>query len=159
MTDKKETSRHWILDAIECLKNCEAIVSHCKEIMNAYHDAALSEDLKEEVTPATDKYEMCNRIMKMAVKARRKIMSKMFEQFEWDHQMWCIFKHSIMAKQYIEEVNSATDDLFDEEEDEIYKFMSLALSQFIWEEPGLCARCIADDLLSKEDNNEDGRSA
>jgi len=36
-----------------------------------------------------------------------------------------------MAKQYIEEVNSATDDLFDEEEDEIYKFMSLALSQFI----------------------------
>jgi hypothetical protein len=36
-----------------------------------------------------------------------------------------------MAKQYIEEVNAATDDMFDEEEDEIYKLMSLTLSQFI----------------------------
>jgi hypothetical protein len=82
MTNKNETSRHRLLDAVECVKNCEAVVSHCKEIMNAYHDAALSEDLSVEVTPATDKYEMCNRIMKMAQKARRKVMHKMFEQFD-----------------------------------------------------------------------------
>jgi hypothetical protein len=44
--------------------------------------------------------------------------------------------------------------MFDEEEDEIYKLMSLTLSQFIWAEEWLCARCVLDDLLSKENDNE-----
>ena len=44
MTDKQETSRHWILDAIECIKNCEAIVSHCNEIMDSIYDNVSKND-------------------------------------------------------------------------------------------------------------------
>jgi hypothetical protein len=33
--------------------------------------------------------------------------------------------------------------------------MSLALSLFVWEEPQLCARCMLDDLLSNEEEEND----
>ena len=48
MTDKNQTSRHWLLDAIECIKNCEAVVSHCNEISDAYYDAYMALDLSQE---------------------------------------------------------------------------------------------------------------
>lgn len=159
MTSKDETSRHWILDAIECIKNCEAIVSHCNEIRDAYYDAYMDADISSSEKRGDSivaKYELCGRIKDMAIKSRRKIMRKIFKMFEdeWAHDMWCIFKHSVAAKQFIDEVDDATDVLFFDEAQDIYKMMSLAVSWFLWQEPHTCARCLLDDLLSNEDEDE-----
>lgn len=93
MTDKQQTSRHWILDAIECIKNCEAIVSHCNEIMDSIYDNVNTND------KAYDKYMNLNRMKEIATNVRRKVMHKVFESFEnADHEYRCLLKHSVAAK-------------------------------------------------------------
>lgn len=159
MTDKQETSRHWILDAIECIKNCEAIVSHCNEIMDSIYDNVSKND------KAYDDYMNLNRMKEIATKVRRKTMRKIFESFDnADHQYWCILKHAIAAKWFMDEVVAADNDdspsLRSNEPHDLYELMSLAISSFIWVEPQVCARCMADDLeektieLSDEANKE-----
>lgn len=145
MTDKQETSRHWILDAIECIKNCEAIVSHCNEIMDSIYDNVSKND------KAYDDYMNLNRMKEIATKVRRKTMRKIFESFDKaDHQYWCILKHAVAAKWFMDEVVAAGDDnhpsLRSNEPHDLYELMSLAISSFIWVEPQVCARCMADDL-------------
>ncbi len=145
MTDKQETSRHWILDAIECIKNCEAIVSHCNEIMDSIYDNVSKND------KAYDDYMNLNRMKEIATKVRRKTMRKIYESFDKaDHQYWCILKHAIAAKWFMDEVVAADDDdhpsLRSTEPHDLYELMSLAISSFIWVEPQVCARCMADDL-------------
>ena len=155
MTDKQETSRHWILDAIECIKNCEAIVSHCNEIMDSIYDNVSKND------KAYDDYMNLNRMKEIATKVRRKVMRKIYESFDnADHQMWCIVKHSVAAKWFMDEVVSADNDddkpsLRSNEPHDLYELMSLAISSFIWVEPQVCARCMADDLDSKEESTLD----
>lgn len=146
MTDKQETSRHWILDAIECIKNCEAIVSHCNEIMDSIYDNVSKND------KAYDDYMNLNRMKEIATKVRRKTMRKIYESFDKaDHQYWCILKHAIAAKWFMDEVVAADNDddkpsLRSNEPHDLYELMSLAISSFIWVEPQVCARCMADDL-------------
>lgn len=146
MTDKQETSRHWILDAIECIKNCEAIVSHCNEIMDSIYDNVSKND------KAYDDYMNLNRMKEIATKVRRKTMRKIFESFDnADHQYWCILKHAVAAKWFMDEVVAADNDddkpsLRSNEPHDLYELMSLAISSFIWVEPQVCARCMADDL-------------
>ena len=145
MTNKQETSRHWILDAIECIKNCEAIVSHCNEIMDSIYDNVSKND------KAYDDYMNLNRMKEIATKVRRKTMRKIFESFDnADHQYRCILKHAIAAKWFMDEVVAADDDehpsLRSNEPHDLYELMSLAISSFIWVEPQVCARCMADDL-------------
>ena len=152
MTDKQETSRHWILDAIECIKNCEAIVSHCNEIMDSIADATFKSDQDSQLR---EKYNALYDTKEMAIRVRRKVMKKMFNEFEnWQHDRWCILKHSVAAKQFIDEVCDAGWEFWDESL-ELYKLMSLSLSQFIWEKQQMCARCMADDLLSDNDNENE----
>ena len=148
MTDKQETSRHWILDAIECIKNCEAIVSHCNEIMDSIYDNVSKND------KAYDDYMNLNRMKEIATKVRRKTMRKVYESFDnADHKYWCILKHAIAAKWFMDEVVAADDDdhpsLRSNEPHDLYELMSLAISSFIWVEPQVCARCMADDLEEK----------
>jgi len=146
MTDKQETSRHWILDAIECIKNCEAIVSHCNEIMDSIYDNVSKND------KAYDDYMNLNRMKEIATKVRRKTMRKIFESFDnADHQYWCILKHAVAAKWFMDEVVAAGDEnsLRSTEPHDLYELMSLAISSFIWVEPQVCARCMADDLEEK----------
>lgn len=161
MTDKQETSRHWILDAIECIKNCEAIVSHCNEIMDSIYDNVSKND------KAYDDYMHLNRMKEIATKVRRKVMRKIYESFDnADHKMWCIVKHSVAAKWFMDEVVAADDDdhpsLRSNEPHDLYELMSLAISSFIWVEPQVCARCMADDLEEKTielaDTDEEYRS-
>lgn len=162
MTDKQETSRHWILDAIECIKNCEAIVSHCNEIMDSIYDNVSKND------KAYDDYMNLNRMKEIATKVRRKTMRKIFESFDKaDHQYWCILKHAIAAKWFMDEVVAADNDddspsLRSTEPHDLYELMSLAISSFIWVEPQVCARCMADDLEEKTieiaDTDEEYRS-
>ena len=146
MTDKQETSRHWILDAIECIKNCEAIVSHCNEIMDSIYDNVSKND------KAYNDYMNLNSMKEIATKVRRKTMRKIFESFDKaDHQYWCILKHAVAAKWFMDEVVAADNDddkpsLWSTEPNDLYKLMSLAISSFIWVEPQVCARCMADDL-------------
>lgn len=142
MTDKQETSRHWILDAIECIKNCEAIVSHCNEIMDSIYDNVSKND------KAYDDYMNLNRMKEIATKVRRKTMRKIYESFDKaDHQMWCIVKHSVAAKWFMDEVVAADQDWpRSNEPHDLYELMSLAISSFIWVKPQVCARCMADDL-------------
>lgn len=146
MTDKQETSRHWILDAIECIKNCEAIVSHCNEIMDSIYDNVSKND------KSYDDYMNLNRMKEIATKVRRKTMRKIFESFDnADHQYWCILKHAVAAKWFMDEVVAADNDddkpsLRSNEPHDLYELMSLAISSFIWVEPQVCARCMADDL-------------
>lgn len=150
MTDKQETSRHWILDAIECIKNCEAIVSHCNEIMDSIADATFKSDQDSQLR---EKYNALYDTKKIAIRVRRRVMKKMFNEFEnWQHDRWCILKHSVAAKQFIDEVCDAWWEFWDESL-ELYKLMSLSLSQFIWEKQQMCARCMLDDLLY--DNKDD----
>lgn len=151
MTDKNQTSRHWLLDAIECIKNCEAVVSHCNEISDAYYDAYMALDLSQEWIEDNEvvkRYELCWRMKDIATKVRRNIMSRILEMFEGDDQFRCIFKHAVSAKQYIDEVNDAADEMFYQEWQNLYKLMSLAISKFVGEEPETCARCLWDKLLS-----------
>ena len=75
-------------------------------------------------------------------------MSRILEMFEGDEQFRCIFKHAVSAKQYIDEVNDAADEMFYQEWQDLYKLMSLAISKFVGEEPETCARCLGDKLLS-----------
>lgn len=161
MTDKQETSRHWILDAIECIKNCEAIVSHCNEIMDSIYENVSKND------KAYDDYMNLNRMKEIATKVRRKVMRKIYESFDnADHKMWCIVKHSVAAKWFMDEVVAADDDdhpsLRSTEPHDLYELMSLAISSFIWVEPQVCARCMADDLEEKTieiaDTDEEYRS-
>ena len=146
MVDKQETSRHWILDAIECIKNCEAIVSHCNEIMDSIYDNVSKND------KAYDDYMNLNRMKEIATKVRRKTMRKIFESFDnADHQYRCILKHAVAAKWFMDEVVAADNDddspsLRSTEPHDLYELMSLAISSFIWVEPQVCARCMADDL-------------
>ena len=91
----------------------------------------------------------------IATKVRRKVMRKIFESFDnADHQMRCIVKHSVAAKWFMDEVVAADNDdkpsLRSNEPHDLYELMSLAISSFIWVEPQVCARCMADDL---EDND------
>ena len=150
MTAKDETSRHWILDAIECIKNCEALVSHCSEIMDSIYDNVSKND------KAYDDYMNLNRMKEIATKVRRKTMRKIFESFDKaDHQYWCILKHAVAAKWFMDEVVAADNDddkqsLRSNEPHDLYELMSLAISSFIWVEPQVCARCMADDLDSEE---------
>ena len=157
MTDKDETSRHRLLDAIECIKNCEAIVSHCNEIMDSYYDKYNeTEDIEDpNPSPVVRKYESCSKMKAMATKIRRRMMKKIFDHFEdADHDYRCILKHAASVKQFADEVDDAeASGIFREDTASSYKLMSLALSLFVWEEPQLCARCMLDDLLS--DNNEE----
>lgn len=51
----------------------------------------------------------------IATKVRRNIMSRILEMFEGDDQFRCIFKHAVSAKQYIDEVNDAADEMFYQE--------------------------------------------
>jgi hypothetical protein len=79
------------------------------------------------------------------------VMRKIYESFDnADHQMWCIVKHSVAAKWFMDEVVAADDDdhpsLRSNEPHDLYELMSLAISSFIWVEPQVCARCMADDL-------------
>lgn len=150
MTDKQETSRHWILDAIECIKNCEAIVSHCNEIMDSIYDNVSKND------KAYDDYMNLNRMREIATEVRRKVMHKIYESFDKaDHQYRCLLKHSVAAKWFMDEVVAADQDWpRSNEVHDLYKLMSLAISSFIWEEPQVCARCMADDLFSKQDIND-----
>ena len=91
--EKKDTSRHWILDAIECIKNCEAIVSHCNEIMDSIHDNVSKND------KAYDKYMNLNHMREIATNTRRKVMRKIFSSFDKaDHEYRCILKHAVAAK-------------------------------------------------------------
>ena len=146
------TSRHRILDAIECIKNCEAIVSHCNEIMDSIHDNVSKND------KAYDKYMNLNHMREIATNTRRKVMRKVFSSFDKaDHEYWCILKHAVAAKWFIDEVVAADEDwLWSTEPQELYQLMSLAISSFIWEKPQLCARCMADDLLyGTDDKDED----
>lgn len=161
MTDKQETSRHWILDAIECIKNCEAIASHCNEIMDSIYGNVSKND------KAYDDYMNLNRMKEIATKVRRKTMRKVFESFDnADHQYWCILKHAIAAKWFMDEVVAADNDdspsLRSNEPHDLYELMSLAISSFIWVEPQVCARCMADDLEEKTieiaDTDEEYRS-
>jgi len=146
MVDKQETSRHWILDAVECIKNCEAIVSHCNEIMDSIYDNVSKND------KAYDDYMNLNRMKEIATNVRRKTMRKIFESFDKaDHKMWCIVKHAVAAKWFMDEVVAAGDEdsLRSNEPHDLYELMSLAISSFIWVEPQVCARCMADDLEEK----------
>lgn len=152
MTNKQETSRHWILDAIECIKNCEAIVSHCNEIMDSIYDNVIKND------KAYDDYMNLNRMKEIATKVRRKTMRKIYESFDnADRQYWCILKHAIAAKWFMDEVVAADNDdspsLRSNEPHDLYELMSLAISSFIWVEPQVCARCMADDLEEDDTNN------
>ena len=78
-------------------------------------------------------------------------MRKIFESFDnADHQYWCILKHAVAAKWFMDEVVAADNDdspsLRSTEPHDLYELMSLAISSFIWVEPQVCARCMADDL-------------
>ena len=55
------TSRHRILDAVEAIKNCEAIVSHCNEIMDSIEDNAFKEEA-ESGNKLEQKYNNLNKI-------------------------------------------------------------------------------------------------
>ena len=158
MTDRQETSRHRLLDAIECIKNCEAIVSHCNEIMDSYYDKYNeTEDIWDpKPSPVVRKYESCSKMKAMATKIRRRMMKKIFDRFEdADHDYRCILKHAASVKQFADEVDDAeASGIFREDTASSYKLMSLALSLFVWEEPQLCARCMLDDLLSDEEEEQ-----
>ena len=157
MVDKQETSRHWILDAIECIKNCEAIVSHCNEIMDSLYDHYMESDPEKKDDISNRKYESCSKMKAMATKIRRRMMKKIFNHFEdADHDYRCILKHAASVKQFADEVDDAeASGIFREDTASSYKLMSLALSLFVWEEPQLCARCMLDDLLSNEEEEND----
>ena len=158
MTNKDETSRHRLLDAIECIKNCEAIVSHCNEIMDSYYDKYNeTEDIGDpKQSPVVRKYESCSKMKAMATKIRRRMMKKIFDRFEdADHDYRCILKHAVSVKQFADEVDDAeASGIFREDTASSYKLMSLALSLFVWEEPQLCARCMLDDMMWEEDEDE-----
>lgn len=150
MTDRQETSRHWILDAVECIKNCEAIVSHCNEIMDSIYENITTND------KIYDKYKNLLEMRTLATNTRRRVMRKVYDAFpDSDHDYRCILKHAIEAKWFIDEVAAADDNTWIEETEDMYKLMSLALSSFIWVEPKMCARCMADDLLSDNDNENE----
>lgn len=148
------TSRHRILDAVEAIKNCEAIVSHCNEIMDSIEDNAFKEEA-ESGNKLEQKYNNLFKIKDMAIKARRNIMLQIEDNVEnIDHDYWCIIKHAIAAKGFMDEVNDATGHVMYKESQMLYKTMSMALSQFIGEDMEVCARCLLDKYLANETDNQ-----
>lgn len=149
------TSRHWILDAVEAIKNCEAIVSHCNEIMDSIEDNAFKDDA-ESGNRLEQKYNNLFKIKDMATKARRSIMLQIENNVEnIDHDYRCIVKHAIAAKWFMDEVWDATGHVMYKEALMLYKTMSMALSQFIGEDMEVCARCLLDKYLAHENDNQE----
>lgn len=152
------TSRHWVMDALEAIKNLEATVSHCNEIMHSIYNNTWNRDNID--ADLVGKYTELSIIKEGATKNRRFIMKYIFKNFEWwDREYRCILKHQLSALEFMEEVYDATRDvnLWDTITS-IYNDMSMALTKFIWTETNVCARCALDEFLSDNSNNNGNKS-
>lgn len=134
-----QTSRHWIIDAIELIANDIALASHYQELINSRWDYQLSEKQSETVWL----------VLQSSIQRRRNLMSLIEKEFpKWDKKFWCALKHSIGIYIYATELLYANplSLKFKEIQQNAYEDMIIVLSLFTWKEINVCGRCLLDNI-------------
>lgn len=147
----EQTSRLWILDAVELIANQIAIVSHCQEIINelmADYETEPSEELQTKLINQQS-------IMHQANNLRRTVMDSLLNSSdESDKNQWCVFKHAVWSYMFAVECSHVSWQSIDRDniQEKAYMQMLQVLSMFLWVEPQLCWRCLADILINNNKN-------
>lgn len=138
---EQQTSRNWILDAVELAGQLMAENSHLQEIQNSYGE---NPDVSEE-----DRM-LCSSQIIVNNSLRRKIMEEIGKG--WDHKYRCATKHAIFAYELACEVLYANPNNTDIQEiqDQCSKNMYAMLSKFMGMEMVMCGRCFDDALNEKQ---------
>lgn len=138
-----QTSRHYVIDAIQMIGSLVAECSHLQEIVNSYwtNDEITSDDAMF----CVERIRECNDI-------RRWIMDKIKNDFNGNMHYWCSLKHAIEIWQYATEIMYANmdDTYLVHVQHKASDMMYSILSKFINQEITTCWRCMNDVLLSDE---------
>lgn len=138
-----QTSRHYIVDAVQMIGSLVAECSHLQEVVNSYWTN--DEITMDDVQFCIDRIKECNNI-------RRKLMDKIKDEFNGNMHYWCSLKHAIEMRQYSTEIMYANMDDVDVVtiQSEASKIMYSVLSKFINQDTTTCGRCFNDLLLSEK---------
>lgn len=144
-----KTSRGWLIDAVNLICEEIALVSHCQELINSYKFDMENAESWEEITKIMRKLEDQEDIMHSAINTRRSVMSVIYEEYKWDHNMRCSLKHAIWAYQFATECLYANPNSWTLKnlQQKCYEDMISILSLFCWiDEMVTCSRCLQDEL-------------
>lgn len=155
----KTTSRDYLFDAIELLQNSIAICSHAQELINVYNvDYSTAED--EEAKEIYEKIQEQTEILGDALTFRREIQKQIFSEWDWDHKVWCQFKHAVALHGYAVEcwyANLENDSapFWSIKMQEAYELMVKVMSKFLGaDEMVTCGRCLLDQLNDAKDKSK-----
>jgi hypothetical protein len=135
----QQTSRNWLIDAVELIWQLLAVNSHWQELINST-DSFVSAEEKE----------VLSSIVSINNAMRRHLMQQIFDTFSWDHKYWCLLKHAIFSYElscellYSDSENKMFIALQQECSDNMYKI----LSKFIGTDVVMCWRCL-NEIIEK----------
>lgn len=129
------SSRGYLVDMIESIGEKTAIASHIREKIEAGKDVEKNQQM-----------------LKAVLALRRKQMSRLLESAEKaDPEYWCDFKHAVKSWVNDSEVYEAT---LNEKDLELMigssEILAMAISCFMGMKFETCARCIFDEFLVKQ---------
>lgn len=142
-----QTSRGYLLDALESIANLVALSSHYKELIQ---DLTQTHELSGDET-VLDKIEQIKSLLSESVALRRDMMSQLEEEFKAQKDQWCAVKHVLASYITAWEVYDAT-------KDPKWAQIALRATDLMSKEVGLwlgidgelesCMRCMADRLAT-----------
>lgn len=151
MTNKTQTSRQWILDAVELIANLIAMSSHAQELINIYtiDFNGASESEQDDIISKINEQKI---FLSEANRIRRNYMSALEKEFGAEKQLWCEFKHAVGTYGFACEVYAAnpSNPVLEGGQQDCYELMNKVISAFLnLDELLPCGRCLADKLNSK----------
>lgn len=142
----KQTSRNWLIDAIEYIWQLLAYCSHLQEIVDSFweNDVISIED-----------YQLAIDWIKSATADRRQMMQKIMDDYNGNNKLWCAVKHSIFAYTLATELLYAdmNNDTFRQTQKSAAIRMYNTVSAFIWTEVVSCWRCLSEQIDEKNKHN------
>lgn len=154
MTDTSQTSRGWLIDAVNLICEQIALASHCQELINTYTNEMGNEDDEVSIQALVSKIQLQEQILKTSLSIRREVMSRIYQTHPWDHNNWCSLKHAIGAYWYATECMYANPDdvIWQQFQQKCYGNMVGVLWLFCGlDELILCSRCLEDELAGKKE--------
>lgn len=153
---QKQSSRSWVLDAIEALINLIALASHSQELLNTLvydYSLEVNTSKKKEIE---DQIHMQYQILNDSVDMRRDLTSQIKSEFDCNEKMWCSFKHAIAQYWYATELMYAYKDsehkpFYENYQQRAYELCMGIVWLFLWlDEIVPCARCVNEILEQKK---------
>ncbi len=138
----KQTSRNWLIDAVEYIWQLLAYTSHMQEIIDWYWE-------NEDIT--IEDFQFAVQEVQVATRQRREMMQVIMQVFEWNDKYRCAVKHSIFAYTLSTEIlySDMNNKVFAEAQKTSSERMYKTISKFIWTEIVTCGRCLSDQIEKK----------